>query len=179
MQYLFPPNHLLAVLLQDFQNPLIKVCLQSVIVLDTLLLHKGLNLRIAVPLFAFIFVTTDMDVSIRKECGHLTQERVEKFVCLLAGWIERRFKDSRAAFNLVGTRRAAEFRISHQPTCAVSGDIKLGHHANSAFAGVSDDLAYLLLRVIKAVRSQCMKFGKFLAFNPEALVLAQMPVKDI
>src|SRR5947207_10924332 len=113
MQYLFPPNHLLAVLLQDFQNPLIKVCLQSVIVLDAFLFHEGLNLRIAVPLFAFILIATYMDISIRKERGHLTQERVEKFVCLLAGWIESRFKDSSFAFNLVGTWSVAEFRIYH------------------------------------------------------------------
>ena len=77
------------------------------IVFDSLLFHEGLNLRIAIPLLAFILITADVHVGIRKKRGHLAQKSIEKLVGLLAGRIESWFKDSGAALNFIRAGSAA------------------------------------------------------------------------
>ena len=69
--------------------------------------------------------------------------------------------------------------MGHQPARAVSRNIKLRHNANAAIASVSDDLSDLILRVIVAVRSKLMQLGKLLALDTKALILGEMPVKNI
>src|SRR3954463_7656295 len=170
MKYLVPADHFLVVLLQDLQDALIEVSLQRVIVFDAFLFHEGLDLRIAIPLLAFIFITADVHVLVRKQPGHFTQEHVEKLVCLIARGVERGLKDSCAALNLVRAGGAAELRVSYQPARAMAGNIKLGHNPNAAVARVSNDLAHLVLGVEETVRSERMKLGKLLALDAKALV---------
>ena len=121
------------------------------IVFDAFLFHEGLDLRIAIPLFALILVAADVHIRVRKQSGHLAQEPVEEFVCLFARRIERRLKDSRAALNLVRTGGAADLGISNQPARTVSGNIKLRHYPNAAVASVGNDLAHLVLCVEETV----------------------------
>src|SRR5205814_10577128 len=104
---------------------------------------------------------------------------VKKLVGLLARRIQCRLKNSGAAFNRVRPWSAAHFRITNQPTRAMTGNIKLGHDANAAVASISDDLTHLILCVEETIRTERMKFGKLLAFDAETLVLSQMPVKDV
>jgi hypothetical protein len=56
---------------------------------------------------------------------------------------------------------------------------QLGHHPNSAGTRVINYLAYLALGVVEAVRTQSLQFWKAEAFDAEALVVGQMPVKDV
>jgi hypothetical protein len=59
------------------------------------------------------------------------------------------------------------------------GHVELRHHANATFGGIGNDLARLILRIEEPVRTHLMQLGKFLAFNPEALVFGEVPVKHI
>src|SRR5436190_5984493 len=99
MQYFLPANHLLAMLLQNLQHALIKISLQSVIVLDAFLFHEGLDLQISIPLLAFVFIAPNMHVSVREKPRHLTQKSVEKLVSLFASRIECRLEDAGAALD--------------------------------------------------------------------------------
>src|SRR6185295_11583401 len=114
---------------------------------------EGLNLWIAVPLLAFILVAANMHVSVREQRRHLTQKAVKEFVRLVTGGVECRLKDTYAALDLVWTRCAAQLGMSNQPTCCVTGDVKLRHHANAAIGCIGNDLAHLILSVVNPVRS--------------------------
>jgi hypothetical protein len=61
----------------------------------------------------------------------------------------------------------------------VAGNVELGHHANAAIAGVGDELADFVLRVIHAVGAHAGEPGKFLALDAESLVVGKVPVHDI
>ena len=120
-----------------------------------------------------------MQVLIRKERGHLTKKCFEKLVDFFARRIESRLKNSRTAFDRVWTRSTAEFGMTDQPTRAMTGNIKLRNDTNATIASVSDDFFYLFLRVVVTIGTHLMKLRKLLTLNTEALVLGQMPMKDI
>ena len=73
----------------------------------------------------------------------------------------------------------AELRIAHHPAHAVAGNIELRHHANAARPRIRHHLAHLLLGIELAVRAETGQLRIDLAFRAEALVVAQVPVKDI
>src|SRR2546423_14244027 len=87
LQDFIPTNHLLSMLLQNLQQPLVKVSLKRGIVLDAFILHEGLDTWIPVPLFALILITANMHVSVGEECRHFTKKCVKKLVNLFACWI--------------------------------------------------------------------------------------------
>src|SRR3984893_11364102 len=121
------------------------------IVLNAFVLHEGLYLRIFVPLLAFVLISADVDIRVREKRRHLTKTRIENIVNLLARGIERRLKNSRSAFNRVGTRRTAQLRVTDQPTGAVTGYVKLRNDPDAALAGVINDLPYLFLAVVETI----------------------------
>src|SRR5688572_13355293 len=172
-------DHLLAILLQDLEQARVEVSLERVVVLDPFSFHKRLDRRVAVPLLAFVLVTADVHVLVGEERRHFAQKAVKELVDLFASRIERGLEDARTPFDRVWTRSAAEFGITNEPARAVPGNIKLRHHANAALACVSDDVFYLFLCVVIAVGSELMQFRILLAFNTKALVLCQVPVKDV
>ena len=59
------------------------------------------------------------------------------------------------------------------------GNIKLRHYANAAVTRVGDDLAHLVLCIEETIGAERVEFGKLLALDAKALVLCQMPVKDV
>ena len=83
------------------------------------------------------------------------------------------------ALDLIGTGFTRHFGIADEPGGAVPGHIKLGNHANPAIPGIGDQIVHLVLRVIKTVGTHFLQLGKLLAFHPEALVIGQVPVKDV
>src|SRR5258708_6759657 len=133
MQDFFPPNPFLSLLLQD---SLIERGLGGVIVFDPFLLNEGLNLRIAIPLFALVLVTADMQVGIREEGSHLAQKNIKKFVGGFSCRVEGRLKDARGAFNLIRTGGTSQFRIADQPTGGVPGNIKFGYYSNTTISSI-------------------------------------------
>ena len=149
------------------------------IVFNSLLFHKGLDLRIAIPLLAFVLISANVHVGIREKSSHLTQKSIKKLVGLFAGWIESRLKNSCAALNFVRPRSAADFRVTNQPTGAVPRNIKLRHYSNATVTRISNDFAHLVLRIEETIGAERVEFGKLPALDAKALVLCQVPVKDV
>src|SRR5206468_4766929 len=116
----------------------------------------GLDLLIAIPLLALVFIAANVQVSVREKIGHFAEKSIQKFVSLLARRIERRLKDSSAPFDLVRSRGTAEFGMANQPTGAVAGDVELRHDANAAIARVGNNLAHLILRIEQPIGPQCV-----------------------
>src|SRR6266511_1971975 len=121
------------------------------IVLFAFLFHEGLNLWVPVPLFTLVLISADVHISIREKGRHFPQKSIEKLVDLVACGIEGRLKNSGCTFDRIRTRRTAEFRITNQPTCAVTGDIKLWHDTDAARAGIINNLSDLILRVVETI----------------------------
>ena len=130
---------------------MIEISLQGVIVFEAFLFHEGLDLGIAIPLLAFVFIAADVDIRVGKQRAHFTKKAVEEFVCQFARGIERGLKDSCAPLNFIRTGSAAELRISNQPARAMAGNIKLWHHPNAAVPSISNDLAHLVLGVEETI----------------------------
>src|SRR5207245_7328334 len=57
--------------------------------------------------------------------------------------------------------------------------IKLRDDANTTIARISDELAYLCLRVIQAIRSHFVQLGKTLALHTKAFVVGKVQMQDI
>ena len=61
----------------------------------------------------------------------------------------------------------------------MAGHIEFRHQANAAIARVGDQVADFILRVIKGVGAQFVKFRKFPALHTKALVLREVPVENV
>src|SRR5713226_3294209 len=170
VQYLIPPNHFLPEFPKDLRNALVEVSLKSVIVLDSFRFHEGLNLRVVVPLVALVFISSDVNVLVWEKLGHLCKKAFEKFVKFLTRRIERGIKYPVLAFDFIWSRCAPELRMADQPACCVPRHIELRQHSNAAVAGISYNLARLILSVIKTVRTLLLKLGVALRFDSKTLV---------
>ena len=91
----------------------------------------------------------------------------------------RRIEHTPIALDLIRAWRARKLRISNQPTGGVARNVEFGDHANAAIAGVCDNLAHLFLRVVQSIGTEHVQFREALAFDAEALVVGEMPVKHI
>ena len=69
--------------------------------------------------------------------------------------------------------------MTNEPARAVTRYVKLRHDANAAIACVRDDFFHLFLRVVVAVGSELVQLRKLFTFDAEALVFAEVPVKDV
>ena len=59
------------------------------------------------------------------------------------------------------------------------GNIKLRHYSNAPIASVGNDLAHLVLRIEETIGAERVQFGKLPALDAKALVLCQVPVKNV
>ena len=114
-----------------------------------------------------------------KNPGHLTDEFIEKLVDSLVRGVHCRIEDSPSPLNFVGSFSAGQFGVPHEPGRAMAGHIEFRHHANAAIARVGDQVADFILRVIKGVGAQFVKFRKFPALRTKALVLREVPVENV
>ena len=69
--------------------------------------------------------------------------------------------------------------MPHEPRRAVTRHVEFRHDANSAVPRVGDQIADLILGVVKGVGAQLVKFRKFLALHAEALVLREVPMENV
>src|SRR5438552_2202658 len=179
VQYLIPTNHFFAEFLKDLRQVLVEVSLKSVVVLDSFRFHESLDLCVAAPLVAFVFISSDVDVLVREKLSDLCKKPFEKFVKFLTCGVKRRFKYPVLALDLVRSRRAPKLRMPDQPACCVARHIELGHHSNAPLAGISYDLARLILGVVKTVRTHLMKARIAFRFDSKPLVFCQVPVQHV
>src|SRR2546427_3937995 len=136
---------------QNLQQALIEIRLQILVVFHAMSMNEGLDLWIGIPRLAVDLVSADMKIGVGEKRGHFTDERVQEFVSPLASRIHDRIWSIR--LDLVRTWAAGQIGISDKPGAAVARNIKLRDDANTTIARISDELAYLCLRVIKAIRS--------------------------
>src|SRR5262249_21060113 len=110
---------------------------------------------------------------------HFADEFVEEFVGLLVGGIHRGIEDAPAALDLIGTGAAGELWVADEPRSAMAGHVEFGNDANTAIAGVGDQIANFVLRVVEAIGTEFVELREFLAFDAEALIFRKVPVEDI
>jgi hypothetical protein len=61
----------------------------------------------------------------------------------------------------------------------VAGHIELRNHANTAVAGIGDDLAYLIVGIVLAIGAHLLQLGKTFAFDAESLIFREVPMEDV
>ena len=178
-EYLIPTYGGLTVLVYKLLHALTKIGLQLVIRLVVVRLLEFLNLWIRVPRLSVHFVSTDVEIVVRKEPGHFSDENIQKLVRLLIRGIHRGIHHAPFFFDLERSRRTGNFGIPDKPGAAVAGHIKFRNDADPAVARVRNQLANFVLRVIRSARSQAMQLRQFLALGAKSLIVRDMPVKDV
>ena len=98
---------------------------------------------------------------------------------MFVAWVHGRIEDPPLAFDLIGTGRARQFRIAHKPGRAVPRHVELRIHANATLARILDQVANLILRIKKPVRTHFVQLGKLFTLHPETLVFREMPVENV
>ena len=179
MEDLVPADHFFAVLSDNFQNALIEITLQRMIVRDVVLFHERLDILVGVPVLAVVLIAPDMQIFIREQPGHLGEELIEEIIDRVAGGIEYRVHDAPVALDGVRSRSAAQFRVTDQPAGGVGRHVELRHHPDAAVIRIGDDLADLFLGEVESVGAHFMQFRKGFRFDPEALVVHQVPVQHV
>src|SRR3954453_15516187 len=107
---------------------------------------ERLDLGIGVPILPIHLVAADMEKLVGEELPHLLDELVDELVDLFPRGIGHRlipvfvFDDKRA-------RIAGQFGITYEPRTAVAGSIKLRNDADTPIMCVSEQVAYLFLRI--------------------------------
>src|SRR5882762_6749059 len=69
--------------------------------------------------------------------------------------------------------------MADKPGGAVAGHVEFGDDANAAIAGVGDEVANFVLRVVETVGAQGVELGELFAFGAEALIFGEVPVEDV
>src|SRR6185369_8738014 len=169
VQDLIPPNHFLAEFLKDLRKVLVEISLQGVVILYSLRFHESLNLWVVVPLFALVFISSDVNVFVSEKLGHFSKKDFQKFVELLTRRVECRFKDPVLALDLIRSGRTAQIRVRDQPACCMARHIELRHDPDTAVAGIGNDFSNLILCVVETVRTQLMKRGIAFRFDSKPL----------
>src|SRR5712692_5516480 len=114
-----------------------------------------------------------------KNPGHFADQVIEKLVDFLVRRVHCRIEYSPLPLDFVGSLSASQLWMTNEPRSAMSRHVEFRHHTNSAIPGVSDQIADLILRVVEGVGTQFVKFRKFPALGTKALVLREVPVKNV
>src|SRR5215467_13259764 len=69
--------------------------------------------------------------------------------------------------------------MANEPTGTVPRNIKLRDNANPSLPSIFNNFFGLFLRIKQTVRTHLMQLRKFFTFDPETLILSQMPVEDV
>jgi hypothetical protein len=104
-------------------------------------------------LLAVALISADVEIGVRKQGSHFADKGVEKGVGAVTCWIHGGIENSPLALDLVRSRTAGEIGITYKPGSGVPGYVKLRHYADTAVAGVGNDVANLFLGIKKAVRT--------------------------
>src|SRR5579864_1592398 len=138
--------------------------------------HELLDFGIGVPLFAVDLIPAHMEITVGKQVRHLIHELVEKLISALARGVHGGVVDAPGALDLVGAGGAGQLGVADEPGNAVSGYVEFGYDANAAVVGVGDQVANVILGVIKAVGAFFLQLGKGLAFHAKSLVIGKVEV---
>jgi hypothetical protein len=179
MQDLVPSHHVLAVLLQNLEQPLVEINLQPVRPIQLMLFRERLDSFRILPLLPVHLIAANMHVRIGKQRRHLAKERIQKLICLLARRIHDVVEDPPRALDPRRPFHTHQLGISRKPARRVPRHIKLRDHANAAIPGVRNHLPDLILRVVMAVRTEFLQLRESFALRTESLILRQVPVQHV
>ena len=178
-QNFIPANHLLAMFAEDGLDTLVEIGVQFLAVSKSVLFTERLNRGVVKPLRVQHLVAADVEVFVRKQARHFSNQTVQKSVGLIARRVERGFEDSPFPLDLKWTRRAGKLRVADEPTGGVPRNVELRHDADAALTRISQHSTNIGLRVEVTVRTQLVELREYLALYSEALVIRQMPVKNV
>ncbi len=110
-----PPDHVLAVPLQDLQHALVEIRLQRQRVFQVVRLGEGLHLLGLAPRLAVDLVAAHVKKRVGEKAGHLPDEAIEEGVDRFAGGVEHRVEHTEVASDLERARAGGQLGISNQP----------------------------------------------------------------
>jgi hypothetical protein len=163
----------------DLEHAGIEVGLQCVVVFQFVGFHEGEDMWVRLPVGSGRFVSTNVNVGVRKDGRHLRQEAANESIGLLACGIDGVIADTELASDLVGNASTGELWVGNEPGGAVPRHFKFRHDSNAACARIGHNLPGVLLCIEEPVGSPGGKLGIDAALHAEALVLCEMPVKDV
>src|ERR1700680_980830 len=166
-------------LLKKFEEALVEIILQRGRVLETVFAHEALDARIGLPLYAVVLIASDVHAVVGKDCPHLRDESIEKFIGAFARRIHHRIEDAELAFDVERAGRAGEIGIPDEPCTGVSRDVELGHDADAAVARIGNNVAGLLLSIEESVGAQPREFRERSTLDAKTLVFTEMPVEYV
>src|ERR1700759_5007070 len=117
------------------------------------------------------FISSGVEVRIRKQLGHLFNEAAEKFVRALPCRIH--------CVALAGNVATTQIGVGVEPRCGVTRHVELWDHPNTAIPRVCNDLLHFFLRVVEATGCLLLQKRESLAFNMESRVIRKTPMKDV
>ena len=140
-----------AVLGDDFLEALTEIYLEFFVGFQIVRFFEFLDFWIGVPLLAVHFIAANVEIVVGEKFDHLSYQVVEKLIGFFVRRIHRGIEDSPLAFDGVRAGAAGKFGITDKPGGAVTGHIELRNDADAAIAGVGDEFANFILRVVEAV----------------------------
>ncbi|MEZ5072665.1 MAG: hypothetical protein R2751_17330 [Bacteroidales bacterium] len=179
MDDLVPAHHLLPVGSEEVVEAVVEICLEVFVALHVFVLHERLNGGVGVPVGGTDLVASDVEVGIRKQHGHFPEKGLQEFINLVPGGIHHRGEHAEGGVGDVGTRGTGQFGIPHEPGGGMPRQIELGHHPDAPVGGKFHHLADVAPGIIETVRTHLMQTGKAFRFDPEALVIGEVPVEDV
>ena len=156
IQHLIPTNKLTPTSLHNIRNPLSKILLQLILILQTITLHKLLIRSRLLPPLLRTLVCPNMNILRRKEIHQLIEDIRQKGKNLLrrSQNIILTIIDSPSNSNLFRNfRRSAKLRIGSQNSHRVARNINFGNNSNISISSISNNLPYLLKSIITTITS--------------------------
>ena len=113
-------------------------------------LHDGAAARALLPARIDRLVAPDADDGRGEEGAHLVEHVFEKPEGALLAHAQQVAADEVLHGHLVLLARTAQLGVGHDGRQDVGGKLQLGHNLHAAHAGVGDELAHVVLRIIAA-----------------------------
>src|ERR1700757_2815638 len=106
------------------------------------------------------FISSGVEVRIRKQLGHLFNKSAEKLVRVLCCRIHCRA--------LAGDMATTQLGVGTEPRCGVARHVELRHHPNAAIPRMCNDLLHFFLRVVEPSGCLLLQKRESLALNVES-----------
>src|SRR5215472_910995 len=101
MQDFVPADHDFLVLAHDLLQAPVEMGLKRMIVVDSVLLHEVMDGDAFVPLFAIYLVAAYVEILVRKQLRHFSDEFVQKTIDMFVGGVYGGIETSPSALDLI------------------------------------------------------------------------------
>ena len=193
-----PAHHAAALLFNITRDTIREIDLDVGRRLQAFALHQFRDIFALLPMFETNFIASNMNHLARKKCHHLIENVIQDAVNVLVGGIVARVMLAEAGRHFDGFGLSSQLRVRSDRGGRVPRHFDFRHDLNMQLSRVGDDLFDLFLRIkpfmrhtrelftIPSAHLRILPLGTdlselrvFFNFNPPALVIRQVPVKDI